>query len=321
MRKLFSRKKRHPVVDVPQRSTDSGSVNLPPQAESDPGSSEVLPVSSFPEGVKLLHNCPDAVVDICFVHGLTGNRDNTWTADGQTAPWPKTLLPSKLGNARILTFGYNAYLINNAAQDRLINHASNLLKDLADDRTECDASSRPIIFVAHSLGGIVCKKALLLSRTSRQNHLRSIFENTKGIVFMGTPHRGAWIANWAQIPISALGFMKATNPALLNILKPDDDLLRDIRDQFAEMILEGTHSMRVACFCEGLPLYKRLMVVPRDSAALDGHERYTISANHRDMVRFASAEEAGFKRLVGELSRWISELGEEDQINFLSRFN
>lgn len=31
----------------------------------------------FPDGVKMLHDYPDAVVDICFIHGLTGNRDTT----------------------------------------------------------------------------------------------------------------------------------------------------------------------------------------------------------------------------------------------------
>ncbi|RYP42199.1 hypothetical protein DL767_000363 [Monosporascus sp. MG133] len=34
----------------------------------------------------------------------------------------------------------------------------------------------------------------------------------------------------------------------------------------------------------------------------------TIHANHSDMVKFASAEENGFKRLVGELVRWASQV-------------
>jgi hypothetical protein len=71
----------------------------------DPGPSESPPIPSFPDGVKVLRDCPDATVDICFAHGLTGDRESTWTADGQFVPWPKTLLPPKLSRARILTYG------------------------------------------------------------------------------------------------------------------------------------------------------------------------------------------------------------------------
>ncbi len=53
----------------------------------------------LPYGVDVLYDCPDAAVDICFVHGLTGDRLSTWTAGGQSEPWPKTLLPLKLSRA------------------------------------------------------------------------------------------------------------------------------------------------------------------------------------------------------------------------------
>ena len=32
---------------------------------------------TFQCGLQVLHDCPDAEVDICFVHGLTGNMYNT----------------------------------------------------------------------------------------------------------------------------------------------------------------------------------------------------------------------------------------------------
>lgn len=57
--------------------------------------------ATFPDGVKVLHECPNTAVDICFVHGLTGDRESTWTTNGLC--WPKTLLPPKLKKARILT--------------------------------------------------------------------------------------------------------------------------------------------------------------------------------------------------------------------------
>lgn len=82
-----------------------------------------------------LHDCPHATVDICFVHGLTGDRTTTWTAQGQSDLWPKTLLPSKLSTARILSYGYDAYVVRGsvAGSNRLIDHATNLLTDLTTD--------------------------------------------------------------------------------------------------------------------------------------------------------------------------------------------
>ncbi|KAL4891316.1 hypothetical protein BDV59DRAFT_183051 [Aspergillus ambiguus] len=147
----------------------------------------------FPDGVEVLHDCPDATVDICFVHGLTGDRITTWTAQGQYNPWPKTLLPSKLSKARILTYGYDAYVVRKSVpgSNRLIDHATNLLNDLTTDRVLHNAASRPIIFVTHSLGGLVCKKAILSSRNSPDAHLRNIFNCTRGVIFMGTPHKGS----------------------------------------------------------------------------------------------------------------------------------
>jgi hypothetical protein len=284
-------------------------VNQPKLSQSSTKGSSLL---DFPDGVDVLHDCPDATIDICFVHGLTGNRITTWTAQGQSDPWPKTLLPSGLSTARILTYGYDAYVVRRsvAGSNRLIDHATNLLNDLTADRALNDAVSRPIIFVTHSLGGLVCKKAILLSRNNPDAHLQSIFNCTKGVVFMGTPHRGSWMANWAKIPAGALGLVKSTNRSLLDILQADNQLLEAIQDDFWSMIRELRESGRpleVTCFFEELPLPMVGTVVSKDSATLEGYNMMSIRANHCDMARFRSANDTGFKRLLAELVRWESD--------------
>lgn len=287
------------------------------RANADSSPSESPPVPRFPDGVEVLHNCPDARVDICFIHGLTGDRDSTWTADGKFAPWPKTLLPLQLSRARILTYGYDAYVVRKsvASSNRLIDHATNLLNDLTTDRARCKASSRPLIFVAHSLGGLVCKEAILLSRDNPDGHLRDIFSHTKGIIFMGTPHKGSWMAEWAKIPASALGLAKSTNKSLLKILETNDQFLQSIQVRFLAMIRQQQMAGRildVTCFFEELPLPVVGTVVSKDSATFEGYNLISIHANHRDMVKFGSVEETGFKRLLGELIRWESQVGMEN---------
>ncbi|KAL4744666.1 WD40-repeat-containing domain protein [Aspergillus terricola var. indicus] len=282
------------------------------QQRSSQSSTEDSFARGFPDGVEVLHDCPNATIDICFVHGLTGDRITTWTTQGQSDPWPKTLLPPRLSTARILTYGYDAYWVRRsvAGSNHLIDHATNLLNDLTTDRDLNNAASRPIIFVAHSLGGLVCKKAILRSRNNPDVHLRSIFDSTKGVIFMGTPHKGSWMADWAKISAGALGLVKSINKSLLDILRTSNQFLEAIQVDFWSMIRELRESGRrieVICFFEELPLSVVGQIVSKESATLEGYNAISIHANHRDMVRFSSANDNGFKRLLGVLVRWESD--------------
>jgi hypothetical protein len=99
---------------------------------------------------------------IIAVHGLNGHREKTWThKDGIF--WPKDLLPCKIPNARIMIWGYDA---NTHSSDRvsaqyLYDHAKVLASDLSLQRRLTNSEKRPILFVAHSLGGIIVKSVRL----------------------------------------------------------------------------------------------------------------------------------------------------------------
>ena len=71
--------------------------------------------------------------------------------------WLKDFLPEKLPEARIMSFGYDSKVFSKSAAD-IDDVAVNLLDRLNNKRTDVD-SKRPVLFVAHSLGGIVVKKA------------------------------------------------------------------------------------------------------------------------------------------------------------------
>jgi hypothetical protein len=73
------------------------------------------------------------ICSIIFVHGLTGNRETTWTYN-KTLFWPRDLLAKELHNARILTFGYDADvigLLNIAGSNTIRDHGKSLAQDLA----------------------------------------------------------------------------------------------------------------------------------------------------------------------------------------------
>jgi protein SERAC1 len=97
---------------------------------------------------------------IVFVHGLTGNRRNTWThPDGVF--WPEDLLTKDLPTARVMTFGYDADVVGfskTAGNGTLRDHGKSLTNDLAMRRVRSNSTTRPLIFIAHSLGGLVVEQ-------------------------------------------------------------------------------------------------------------------------------------------------------------------
>ncbi|KAH9229490.1 hypothetical protein K456DRAFT_745270 [Colletotrichum gloeosporioides 23] len=72
------------------------------------------------------------------------------------------------------------------------------------ERRSKHSKSQPIIFIAHSLGGIVMKRALILAN-ERSDHWSNIPENTTGAMFFGVPHRGADKAYWASFACRLVG--------------------------------------------------------------------------------------------------------------------
>lgn len=270
----------------------------------------------FPAGLEEWVPCVDAVVDICFVHGLTGNRNTTWTARKQEEPWPKKLLPQALPNlkARILTYGYDAYPIALGARslNKLTGHANHFLQRLTANRARIGAEDRPLIIIAHSLGGLVTKAAVLKSRDTLESgeaHLSKVYSSLLGIIFMGTPHTGSWLADWGKPVAQALGVWISANTDLLRILQTTDELLEDHNDKFRRMWdtqnrIKADSALRVTCFYEELEIPRIGPIVPQASATFAGHTPISIHANHMDMVKFASLNDDGFENVVAELLRW-----------------
>ena len=86
---------------------------------------------------------------------------------------------------------------------------------------------RPIIFIAHSMGGIIAKQILRTARDSAVTRFKAISEMTRGIGFIATPHSGADIADFAKL-VKAL---YRTNPQVQELVA-DSAYLRDLHDWF-----------------------------------------------------------------------------------------
>lgn len=75
--------------------------------------------------------------------------------------WPLNLLPQDIPDARIISWGYDAniaHFLEPTSNLKVKDHARSLSNDLGELRKYLDIIERPIIFVAHSLGGIIGAK-------------------------------------------------------------------------------------------------------------------------------------------------------------------
>ncbi|KAJ9635309.1 hypothetical protein H2204_005870 [Knufia peltigerae] len=232
-------------------------------------------------------------VDIVVLHGLGGDPFTTWTADNKRM-WPRDFIPEIIPTARIMTFGYNSKVAFSPSTADIKDFALDLLTRLRNKRWSADEMNNPIFFICHSLGGIVCKQALLLAQS--QPYYTNIFEKTSSILFFGCPHRGSRVASWGTVfanVINTTTFHKPVQKGLLTNLSFSSQILADISTAFKEIACD----IDIKTFYEtAIMLPLKGPVVERDSAILGLPTEQTIpvAANHREMVRFANINSEKF---------------------------
>jgi len=108
--------------------------------------------------------------DVVFVHGLGGSSRRTWSYDhNPDLFWPGKFLPWEpdINEARILSFGYGANFHPRSGKNKvsILDFAKDLLFDLkhAQDESgpelvDLGMGECPIIFMVHSMGGLIIKE-------------------------------------------------------------------------------------------------------------------------------------------------------------------
>ncbi|KAJ8129059.1 hypothetical protein O1611_g4574 [Lasiodiplodia mahajangana] len=263
---------------------------------------------------------PDAKVDIILVHGLNGDPEKTWTAKNGVF-WPADLLPTSLREARanILVYGYNADVYSKKhgatpSDNFIYMHAQTLVTSLTHYRKDELTFSNPIIWVCHSLGGILVKRALLYSndlRMSQHEDYRSIYVSTYGMVFLGTPHTGSDIATWGTVlqamsdAVVPKSFFQSES-VLLKTLKRDNETLQNINSHFLDIYqrfkILMAHENHKTDF-RGT----RMLVVDATSASpqLPGVTYYAIEATHSGMCKFDNRNAPGYRTVATALREWV----------------
>ncbi|KAK3324839.1 P-loop containing nucleoside triphosphate hydrolase protein [Apodospora peruviana] len=265
--------------------------------------------------------------DIIFVHGLGSNPDTTWRAtklvatvdtreeaatdNAQFVNWVSDFLPIDILEAtntdvRIFFYNYDSYWKRDAVYTRLANLGNELLEHINEGiRMSEMERSRNLIFVAHSFGGLVVKRALVQAQMSRD--FGHIAEHTKSILFLGTPHRGTSFGSWGWLAAQALQPL-GSNPLLLANLEYDSISLHDFHKEFMAIAQDD---LCVFNFFEKRPtrllrlwfIQWQQFCVREQSATYEGQNVRNIglSVDHYGLNKFGSRQDVSYKTILAKL--------------------
>ncbi|XP_016018243.1 protein SERAC1 isoform X1 [Rousettus aegyptiacus] len=254
----------------------------------------------YQDGVYVLHpqyrTSQPIKADVLFVHGLMGAAFKTWRQQDNdqvlndqvsedesryTACWPKTWLARDCPTLRIISVEYDTSLSDWRArcpmERKSIAFRSNeLLRKLR----AAGVGDRPVIWVSHSMGGLLVKKMLL--EASRKPELSTVISNTRGMVFYSVPHRGSHLAEFS-VNVRYLLF-----PSLeVKELSKDSPALKTLQDDFLKFAKDK--NFQVLNFVETLPTsigsMIKLHVVPVESADLGIGDLIPVDVNHLNICK------------------------------------
>jgi hypothetical protein len=164
-----------------------------------------------------------------------------------------------------VTYGYDTKIRHIAkggiSQNTVHDHGWNFLCALEELRRK--EPLRPLLVVTHSLGGLVVSEAIRKSRDCEPSEPRlyNVVRSIVGVLFFGTPHRGAVSGRLIHRIITPLvkgaaqGVGFGLNDKVVDTVMPGGEHLREMREALVKVARK--ESWIVYCFQEeyGLPEY------------------------------------------------------------------
>lgn len=223
--------------------------------------------------------------------------------------WPKDWLPGDYPSVRVLGLNYETaisewYTDYHATcpcqkTGTLHNRSAEMLNELAE--SGAGQGGRPIVWVTHSMGGLIAKS--IISKTMSCFHListniscfpvflaqasksddpaiRQIAEQSRGILFLGTPHRGSLVAKLRQ----HTQLIVAPTVEVKELVGNHSYLL-ELQAKFEAYLATRKHPMHIISMSEGLPTKISAFNIPvkiveEESSKLPMGDHYVLNVDH-----------------------------------------
>jgi pimeloyl-ACP methyl ester carboxylesterase len=138
-----------------------------------------------------------AAVDVIFVHGLGGDYLSTWHPEKDPKAYFPSWISQDLKLTRAFSLDYPAAATkwtSDSSEMGILERSKNILEYLSVS----GVGERPIVFVAHSLGGLLVKQLLYTADSLNVTKWLPLLKNTRGVVFLATPHTGSSLSQLAS---------------------------------------------------------------------------------------------------------------------------
>ncbi|CAG8973536.1 hypothetical protein HYALB_00002862 [Hymenoscyphus albidus] len=273
---------------------------------------QVRPITDEDTGLRVLHKPvveettenQAPIIDIVAIHGIGAHPVDTWckkVGTGETSHYvnwleKEDMLPSVVPNARIMRYGYmSRWYGDDAIRQKATTVADRLLISLKRKRRGPALQSRSLIFVAHCFGGLAVLQALLNAERFPDDW-PGIYSATCGIVFLGTPFRGAPGLTLSEL-LKAVDaeYQDTIQGEILRILEPDDESLLEMVHVFEKIQAKSLQRANIICFFEQKPCNvkailgkeeKKSFAVLEGSGCLGLAQKIGLQRNHFDINKF-----------------------------------
>ncbi len=237
-------------------------------------------------------------LNVVFVHGLGGDADKTWrfqASKTESAFWPEWLAEDFNGLA-VYSVGYPADKMGwNSGWP--IEEAAVAVLDRLMKNPDLLKSNAPIVFICHSLGGIIVKQLILKANSGRDlNSSKGVFlDRVAGVVFLATPHDGSLLATLA----SKFGWLVTDT---MRDLIANSAKLGDLSDNYRDYVAANEGRIRHLIYYEneGVGVGK---VVDAGSAnpGIAGADRVPIGRDHIDICKIADRTDQVYEGVLAFL--------------------
>lgn len=174
----------------------------------------------------------------------------------------------------------------------------------APDGADLNIGEKPIIFVVHSMGGLVVKKAYILGL--HDENYKSMVNSISAVIFLSTPHRGSNLAEALNRIVSATF---QSSKSFISDLQKSSVIIEELNEQFRHL----APALSIWSFYETLATSigpRKLMVLEKDSSILGYPAEISkpLQADHNSVCKYSGPMDSNYVSVRNAIQSLVSSL-------------